>query len=255
VLEFGNYITSPTMTPTSSGAGTASSARTAGDLPAGVISSVGGSAGLPASAAAGPSAGAAATAGSDPFGITGVVDRGEEDMDIGGDGALPVGATHHLQPPEAGTAPPADSSVDVVVPWLLEQVAKLGMHAWPLLEDGWCPDPSAADYRFNHRELLRIWGVHLTTRTNVGDIRQRYRMTARLLHPDKLAKYSVEVQQWGTHIMTQLNLAREEIEMRIDWVKRRVIPPPVTSDSYPFQEIPEAVQLFAQVLSGTPGRS
>jgi len=165
-------------------------------------------------------------------------------MDIAGDGALPVGATHHLQPPEAGTAPPADSSVDVVVPWLLEQVAKLGMHAWPLLEDGWCPDPSSADYRFNHRELLRIWGVHLTTRTNVGDIRQRYRMTARLLHPDKLAKYSLEVQQWGTHIMTQLNLAREEIEMRIDWVKRRVIPPPVTSDSYPFQEVPEAVQLF-----------
>jgi len=106
--------------------------------------------------------------------------------------------------------------------------------------DSWCPRFQWHDYRHNHGHLLRFMGIHLTRRTLDSDIQHRFRLASRVVHPDKLgAELHEQVLQWCRELFDQLTLARDELLMRAEWVRRGQIEPPYHEDAFPYQEVYE----------------
>ena len=110
------------------------------------------------------------------------------------------------------------------------KLGNLGIDASILPQDpddnSWCPQQGDVDYRQNHRSLLKFFGIHLTRRTQDSDIQHRFRLRAKVVHPDKLGMNpGAHLLAYARQVFQSLEIARHELMMRAEWVRRRQIDP------------------------------
>ena len=89
-------------------------------------------------------------------------------MDEDGDAHLGKDATHFAQPPGI---PPVDPRLAMA-----EKLQAMGIDPFAVTENPstWIPKREYADYRTNHRALLRFYGFELSTTLLEQDMRTRY---------------------------------------------------------------------------------
>jgi hypothetical protein len=112
-------------------------------------------------------------------------------------------------------------------------------------EEGWLPLRGVhPDYNTNHRRLAEFWGITMTKRVQLQDINHRWRLAARLLHPDKQTGKSPTVQGWVAELYMALDASYTEILWRMESIKKGELPSAVTEAQTPFQEVPESFGVF-----------
>ncbi len=165
----------------------------------------------------------------------GADDEGMEDP-FGSDARLDNNAETPFDPPRVGLAPAVTAEQQVQA--LPANLSSLGL-AVSLLEsnpDDWCPDRGMPDYSSNHRRLLDFYGIKLSKHTQDTDILHRFRISMKLVHPDKLGlEASPELLAWGGTIFGALERPKEELLIRAEMVRMRQIDAPTLEDAFPYQ--------------------
>jgi len=172
--------------------------------------------------------------------------RDEEMLDCaeGGDERLPVDAT---TPFDASRVHAPVATVEQQLQRLTGKFADFGLDV-SILDSSpneWLPLRESADYSTNHRELLDVYGIKLSKRTQDTDILHRYRLAVKLVRPDKLGlNASQEVLAWARRILVALDLEKTELLQRVEWVRRRQIDAPTLEESFAFQEVNDVCQAW-----------
>ena len=176
---------------------------------------------------------------------------------VAGDAALPADAQHLHQPPE----PFGLTFPEEIPPTLYEtqvrlfgEFQKIGMEI-SVREDTtlqpWMPDPNSDDYKTNHQQLARFWGVVISSTLQDQDLRKRRRLVLLLVHLDKVSSLPADSQSWCTTLTRDiLNSFREVSETVARYRTKEVREPSNSFGNFTFQELPERFQLWCSRPEG-----
>ena len=171
-----------------------------------------------------------------------------EAFDLEGDAALGKDAQHIHAAPSGMTIDEEDANAYLVA--LFERLNRIGLDGY---KQNFPNSEQHDDYMENHRDIAKFWGIKLTTHSSVGDVKERYRRAALLMHPDKHEAAGPVVKEHLTKFMAILNDALAEVKKRIQLIQSHKIQADnVYSKFYcPYQEIDERLQEYLLTHFGT----
>lgn len=77
------------------------------------------------------------------------------------------------------------------------------------------PSKTDVDYEVNDRDTFEFLGLH-ASKCNTTDVLRKFRMAARVVHPDKTSHFPSQVSSWANNIMQLLSQAKDEAIWRVE---------------------------------------